>query len=431
MKTDRLPNRLRRRWREFDLLVLLLTIISFVMPGADRLLAGEESVIDGVVHVRNGAEPSDGELTLTLQEAWRVGGEDDDVFFGAIGQVLADDDGNFYFLDTQLAEIQVYSSDGQFIETLSREGDGPGETRRPGDMVFLPDDTSGIVQGFPGKIVKISRNGTPAGSMNLTGSDPAQGRFGVLSVAMTGGGNIYLVGFNMAFNQQTGSMSQTLYLSRCDNEGKELNCYISKQYPISYGDFVLEESGIDFIWFGRVAVDQDGKVYLAPERNEYAIQVLLPDGSVDRVIEREYKTYQRSDKDKAEYRPTLVAIGNNYPVPPRDVNLLDNAADIVGMQVTPDGKLWVTSSRDMLNLPDGISAVVDEFDLNGHYIHKVRVIGPANPQRDNLYFPTAGHVVVVTGALDAYQSMQGVSAGDEDVTEEPAPLEIICYDIVQ
>ncbi|MFH1843582.1 MAG: hypothetical protein ABIF77_10300 [bacterium] len=431
MKTDRLLNRHRRWLSEFGLMVLLLTIISFTTPGASPLLAGEEILIDGIVHVRNGTEPSDGEVTLTLEEKWRVGGEDDDIFFGAIGQVLADDEGNFYFLDTQLAEIKVYSPDGQYLTTLSREGDGPGETRRPGDMLFLPDGSLGIVQGFPGKIVKIGRDGTPAGSINLTGTDQAENRFGVLSVAMTGGGNIYLVGFNMNFNQQTGSMNQTLYLSRCDNEGKELNCYLSKEYPITYGDFVMQESGIDFIWFGRVAVDRDGKVYLAPERNEYAIQVLLPDGSVDRIIEREYKSYQRSDQDKADYKPTLVAIGRNYPVPPRDVELLDSAADILGMQITPDGKLWVSSSQDVMHLPDGIMAVVDEFDADGHYLHKVRVVGPADPRRDNMYFPTAGRVVVVTGALDAYQSMQGVSSGDADATDEPAPLEIVCFDIVQ
>jgi hypothetical protein len=78
-------------------------------------------------------------------------------------------------------------------------------------------------------------------------------------------------------------------------------------------------------------------------------------------------------------------------------------------------------------------SVFDVFDRTGHLRQKLQVQGPAVPGRDNVYFLDADRVVVVTGALDAYRSMQGVS-GEEDETataEEPAPLEVICYTLGQ
>lgn len=104
--------------------------------------ASEEIMVDGIPHVRNGEVPREGTVTLTPQELWRAGGEEDEHFFGVISAALADSAGNIYLLDRQLSEVAVYSSDGRFLRTLSREGEGPGEVRRPVDMLWMPTGTS-------------------------------------------------------------------------------------------------------------------------------------------------------------------------------------------------------------------------------------------------------------------------------------------------
>lgn len=397
-------------------------------PGGAAVLAGEEVLVDGVPHIRNGAVASEGVETLELVERWRVGGDDDDVFFGSIAQVLADVEGNIYVMDSQLAQVAVYSPDGELLRFLGGEGEGPGEISRPGDMFFHPDGTLGMVQGFPGKVVKVDLEGNPAGSMNISDGETGQGRFGVLVSGLARGGNLVMCGFYMAFSQQ-GGMDQTFYLSRCDEQGVELHRYLSKSYFINYGDFVLEEQGIDFVWSGRVTLGPDGRVYAAPERNRYAIHVYLPDGTLEHVIEREYKSRQRDEADKQQARLTLEAVGHNYPVPPRDVSVLEADADIQGLQVTADGELWVTSSRDVAELPDGMLSQFDVFDGQGHLLRKLQVRSAGDPLRDALYLLNASQAVVVTDALDAFRSMQGVSGGDDGDDGEVAPIEIVCYEI--
>ena len=153
-------------------------------------------------HRENSDAPRDGVVTYRLDEQWRVGGLDDEEnLFGVITQVLTDDDGNVYLLDQQLSEVAVLSPEGERIATLSREGDGPGESRRPNDMFFLPDGNIGMIQIFPGKIVQIDREGNPAGNFPFQSGDPTAGAgFSVLVRGKSLGGNIVLVGIEQSFS---------------------------------------------------------------------------------------------------------------------------------------------------------------------------------------------------------------------------------------
>ena len=95
-------------------------------------------ILASAPHTDNDGEPRDGIVDYTLDVQWRAGGLDDDEnLFGVIMQALADEDGNLYLLDNQLSEVAVFSSAGERIATLSREGDGPGETRFPVHVVWM------------------------------------------------------------------------------------------------------------------------------------------------------------------------------------------------------------------------------------------------------------------------------------------------------
>ena len=103
-----------------------LLMVSLVVLMAVPAMAGKEVQTDGVKHIMNSAAPEKGNRVVKLQEEWRVGGEDGEDFFGMISQVRIGEDGLIYLLDTRLSEVPVYSTDGERVNTLSREGDGPG-----------------------------------------------------------------------------------------------------------------------------------------------------------------------------------------------------------------------------------------------------------------------------------------------------------------
>ena len=65
----------------------------------------------------------------------------------------------------------------ELVNTLGRQGSGPGEVNNPGDFVLMPDGTLGMVQIFPGKIVKLNLDGTPAGVFQPAFGEATAGGF--------------------------------------------------------------------------------------------------------------------------------------------------------------------------------------------------------------------------------------------------------------
>lgn len=369
-----------------------------------------------------GAGPADGAVTMTLRELWRVGGDDEDQLFGVIGTVLAGENGDLYLLDTQLSQVQVYSPRGEHLRTLGRPGQGPGEIERPSGMFFAPDGRVALIQAFPGRVVMIDRENNPAGGFLVGGGDPQQGRFGVIVAGGSGGGHVYLAGMQMSMTPQ-GLSEQDYYFAAGDLEGRLLHTFAGKRHTINYADLVIDESGIDFVWNGRWAVDGSGRVYLAPDRNRYRIQVFAPDGSLEREIEREYKSWKRSGEEQQVARRQLQAIARNYPMPARELTTLDTEPDITALHCRPDGALWVGTSRGERERPEGVFCGLDEFDAAGRFTRRVMLAGEWDPRRDALFLVGPERAVVVTGALDAYLQMQGVTG--EAGEAETEPLQVI------
>ncbi|MBU1698791.1 MAG: hypothetical protein KJ970_11435 [Candidatus Eisenbacteria bacterium] len=387
--------------------------------------AGEEVKIDGVIHVQNGDKPENGIETIQLKELWRAGGEDDEVFFGTIGQVLSDPDGNIYLLDSQLSEVHVYSPEGEFLKTVGGEGDGPGEVRNPSDIFFLPGGKMGIAQQFPGKVIMIDLDGNPAGSFLIGAGDPGEGNFSVLIRGRSTGDEVVLAGIHMTFQGQ-GVNNQTYFLSRIDSEGKELQRYLSKEYAVNFADFRLDEMGMHFAW-GLYDISSDGKLFVAPHRNTYEIQQLNADGKLERIIERKYTSLKRNDKQTHAAELILEGVAQNYRVPVLGISVEDTEPDISSLQLTSNGELWIRTSRGDNDLPEGVLTVYDVFDPKGNYAKQIQLSAPGDASQDGVFLLDGGKVVVVTGILGAFLSQQGVSGGDELTEEEAHPLQVICY----
>src|SRR4029079_9075174 len=86
-------------------------------------------------------------VTPPFQEAWRL--DDDDVLIGLPVDVQIGKQGRIYILDGKLLDVKVFSAEGDFIESLGRQGDGPGEFRNASAISFLPDGSVGVAQAYP------------------------------------------------------------------------------------------------------------------------------------------------------------------------------------------------------------------------------------------------------------------------------------------
>jgi len=372
--------------------------------------------------IENPADPPGGRKSVTLKETWRAGGDDDEVFFGSVGRVLAGPDDTVLVLDNQLAQVQVYSGDGTFTHTLGREGDGPGEVRGPADAFYVPDGRLCIPQGFPGRLVYLNPDGTPGGQGQYQPKD-APATFYVMVAGRPARDGMLLAGIR--FNQSGGPQAdQTFFLSLCDTEGQEQVVYLDKQYAINYADFRLDEAAMDFVWGGRLAIDEAGNVYTAPDRNQYLIRMQDAQGNLVREFTRPVDIADRTAEEHEIAVKIHEGIGANYGVPLQGVTVEAKAAAVSGLYVLPGGEIWVMTPAN--EAPEGAFALVDVFSTEGEFTHQLVLNVPGDPDRDSLHILDDGRMAIVVGGLDAWLSQQGV----EGTSEDAPVLEVIVYESI-
>jgi len=370
--------------------------------------------------IENPADPPGKRQALTLSETWRAGGDDDEVFFGSIGRVLAGPDQTILVLDNQLAQVQVYDKDGNFQKTLGREGDGPGEVRGPADVFYVPDGRLCIPQGFPGRLVFLNDDGTPGGQGQYQPkAEPST--FYVMVAGRPAKDGMLLAGIR--FSQSGGPQAeQTFFLSQCNSEGQEQVVFMEKQYAINYADFRLDEAAMDFVWGGRMAIDAKGNVYTAPNRNEYLIRVQNSKGDVVLEFTRPVSIPERDAEEHDIAVKIHEGIGANYGVPLQGVSVESKDAAVSGLFVRPNGDIWVMTPAN--EAPEGAFALVDVFSSKGRFSYQMVINAPGDPDRDGLHVLDDDRLAIVVGGLDAWLSQQGVEGSSEDA----AVLEVVVYD---
>jgi hypothetical protein len=384
---------------------------------------GKELQREGVKVVTNPTKPMDGPKTAKLEELWRIGGETDneDEFFGVIADIQTGKDGNLYVLDVQLAEVKVYSPSGEFIRTIGREGEGPGEFRFPTGMFFTADSKIGVMQVQPGKIVLLTATGEPAGEHPIPKS--ADGTFIQLVGGGAGGGNLVLAASVNAFSE--GRFDQTRYLAAIDDEGKETARYCADKRTVEMANAVLDDMQWD-TFDRRWLVGHDGRVYAVVTYPDYRVHVWNPNGSVHHLIEREYTHRKRTAEEKDIVTKMMDIFARR--IPNCTVRITDYTKDIENIYLRDDGSLWVLSSDGSRDHPEGSLGVFDVFDSSGRFVTQVTLQGQGDPLTDGYHF-VGDRLYVVTDLLQAAISLQAQGESFTLGDEEPEPMAVICYKI--
>jgi len=410
-----------RRPGRFAALALLVAGIAAVAP--DRPVLGADPLPDVPV-VTSPAAPPEGLQVVRLQEMWRAGGPDSDEIFGHIFRAKADAEGNVYLVDSQLSEVPVFSPGGQRLRTLSREGEGPGETREPVDMELLPDGTLGILQRFPAKIVKLTREGAPV--RDLTLGEATDGGFTSLFTARCRGDQLMLV-IQHAVRDGT-SQTRTTYVARCDAEGRELARCFARDAHIDFSNPVIREATVkDPVIFGST-IAPDGRIYVAPDHDRYAIRVYAPDGALHQIVQREFVKRPRSSIEKERVQNVFDLWsqrgGRNLPT-----EIFDCAPTITDLYVDDANNLWVNHSRSAETGPAEAMLTYDVFDGEGRFRRQVAMVCEGDPVNDELFRLNDDMVLLIKGSIPALYAEMAGGQSELDEAAEQADMEVVCYRI--
>jgi hypothetical protein len=229
-------------------------------------------------------------------------------------------------------------------------------------------------------------------------------------------------------NQEQQSVKLVFGIDLINAKGELINNMETKIAPLSFANAVVTEDMFD-TFENRWTAAEDGRIFAATDRDNYIIKVWKPDGTLDRIIEREYEHYKRSGEQKDKQEKTWSAFLQR--IPNADLRISDADKDIQTIHARDDGSLWVLSSRGARERPEGSLGTFDIFDKEGKFVRQVTLFGQGDP-REDAYFFDGDRVYVVTGFLNAAIAAQGGTATEEEEeAEEPTPMEIICYQIDQ
>ncbi|MCP4153209.1 MAG: 6-bladed beta-propeller [bacterium] len=110
-----------------------------------------------VENVENSDKPLKGNWDFKLQKVWSINSAADTVI-AQPGQMLVADDGTLYVQDTKHRQHYIFDSQGAFVKTFGKRGEGPGEIRRiDEEEMFLVGDK--LIISDSGKIHYFDLNG--------------------------------------------------------------------------------------------------------------------------------------------------------------------------------------------------------------------------------------------------------------------------------
>ncbi len=373
-------------------------------------------------------EPALPPRTVRLEELWRVGGADSDLLFGTVIEAISGEAGEVYVLDHQLCHVNVFSPEGDLVRTISREGDGPGEVRLPRDVVALGDGSIGIPVLFPGKLIRLTPAGKPLPTILLGDQSDGSGGFDVTYSCESRGGTLLVSGQHSTPSEV--GQDRIVYLDILAQDGSQIARLCSARVVLDFQSAHLVERELlqSFMWAN--AVGPDGRVYCAPSRDDYRIEIYRPDGTPVRVIERRFENRKRTGRETRRMEAFFDAATAQIPFEVTgEIEPMEPV--ITGLFVDARNRLWVKHSRGGDDLPTGVLQKYDLFDDEGRYLQEVLVACEGDPLYDELEFLDDGRVLIIKGyvltQLAGYE-FGTIDWGDE---EETSAMEVICCRMVE
>jgi len=130
-------------------LILIPLVFLVANQGQNPQWKGSIEYQNGIKIIKNPNEPLYGEITFDLEEDLSIGNEEDEnyVFYRATG-ISVDSERNILVLDAGNNRIQKYDKDGKYLQSIGRQGQGPGEFEGPTRLYIDAKDNIYVIEMF-------------------------------------------------------------------------------------------------------------------------------------------------------------------------------------------------------------------------------------------------------------------------------------------
>ncbi len=362
---------------------------------------------------------------VALHELWSIGGDtqDGNQIFGVITDVCLDAEGNLYLVDQQLSRISVFDASGTFLRTIGREGDGPGEFRRPYRVFVTSGGEVRVLASRFGLVSRFTRMGEYLGDVvvppDADGVVPA-----IREVKESPSGPVAwaVVRENTQF-VLAGERVEKHVIATLDDQGRLGRIFLETSFT---GDDAVP------VWSERPGalndrwdVASDGRVVVATSFLDYSVAVFGPDGAEESRFTIDYD-HRRRSKDEKQAVLDWATVNPDGNLPGTRFEIEDDDKDVMALFCRQGGEIWILTSRGVYDRPAGSVGVFDVRDRAGALLRCVSLEGDADPVRDRLVF-AGDRLYVMTCYRSALATMIAGGSDNRFSSQCDEPMGVVCY----
>ena len=264
----------------FYVLLSFLIVLGFVTG----LEAQKIKVVNGVEIIsnpKNPKAPKDVPSKLVLKEDFTVGDSENlDEMISEVSFLTVDDHDNLFAVDIKEMNVKVYDSSGEYVRTIGRKGQGPGELNIPTGILITPDNQLLILDIINRRMSYFTLEGEFTKNVSIADKT---------SLA------------NLVMDDKGNMAAMELVL-----EGKQMFWYIRKYdkdlkplFDINKVEFIIPVAGkkmnpFDFTQLN--VFDSKSNLYFG-DGKDYVIKIFAPEGKHFRTIEKKYDPTKITKED--------------------------------------------------------------------------------------------------------------------------------------
>jgi len=300
--------------------------------------------VDGVTVVKNPKEPMFVEDIFSLEEELSIGKAEgrEEYMFSEIRSIAVDDEEKIYALDILAAHVKVFDQSGNYIRTIGRKGEGPGELNLA-FTIHITSQNELVMEDYNSRLAFFSSEGEFKRNLSI-----AKERLSRIDIDSDGN----IIG-NVIVREEEDPRYE---FKKFDSELNYLHSFGSSPLPSAS----MRRGGYNpFMAIHMCYINQnDQVVYGYPE--SYEIKIFDKEGNLIRKIMKEYDPVEITEEEIKEETEVL----------PQDMRLSIPKYHSAYRRfiIDDEGRIFVMTRE---RVADGEGHYSDVFDSEGIYIVKI------------------------------------------------------------
>ncbi len=325
----------------------------------------------GITVIKNPREPLYGEIKFELEEDLSIGNQKDaNYLFYKITDIQVSKNGDIYISDSGNYRVQCFDKNGNYLLTIGRKGQGPGEFNHPFELQIEGETGNIYVNDDLRKIKIFDKEG------NYINKDI------ILEDMLS---DFYLDSDRNIWGKFSSPASHSI--KKVNHEGKVVQELAES--PFMFTKKILSKETVGnrgyaeglFITHGyehdSYISKIDNQTFIYGYSKEYELNIFDKEGNILIKIKKDepYKKFTKEEKSRIEHRIKVGLISDGYPYRGISLRFPKHMPFFYSIFTDCRGRIYVRQNTRKRG--ENVERVYDIFSKEGYYLYRATI--PSRP----------------------------------------------------